>query len=320
MIEGIIVSAYAIQASRAYIFLRKLYTRVDAMLEKAVAEAYDSKYLGMDILGSGYSLELFLHLSSGRYICGEETALLNSLEGKRAIPRSKPPYTALVGLWGEPTIVNNAETICNVPHIVNRGASWYKKLSKSEDGGTKIYGASGRVNNPGAWELPMGTTIREILEEHAGGMREGYRLKGLLPGGASTDFLIEEHLDVKMDFDSVQQAGSRMGTGTIVVLDDQTCPVGMVLNLEQFFARESCGWCTPCREGLPLLVKILREIEEGRGNPEDLGVLQTHARLLGPGHTFCALAPGAMEPLGSALKYFRADFDQHINEKRCPWS
>ena len=320
LIEGIIVSAYAIQASRAYIFLRKLYTRVDAMLEKAVAEAYDSKYLGMDILGSGYSLELFLHLSSGRYICGEETALLNSLEGKRAIPRSKPPYTALVGLWGEPTIVNNAETICNVPHIVNRGASWYKKLSKSEDGGTKIYGASGRVNNPGAWELPMGTTIREILEEHAGGMREGYRLKGLLPGGASTDFLIEEHLDVKMDFDSVQQAGSRMGTGTIVVLDDQTCPVGMVLNLEQFFARESCGWCTPCREGLPLLVKILREIEEGRGNPEDLGVLQTHARLLGPGHTFCALAPGAMEPLGSALKYFRADFDQHINEKRCPWS
>jgi len=320
LIEGIIVSAYAIQADRAYIFLRKLYSRVDLCLEKAIAEAYEAKYLGRDILGSGYSLELSLHLSAGRYICGEETALVNALEGKRAIPRAKPPYTATVGLWGKPTIVNNAETICNVPHIVNNGALWYKKLSDSKDGGTKVYGASGRVKNPGAWELPMGTTIREILEEHAQGMKDGFRLRGLIPGGASTGFLIEDHLDVKMDFGSVEKAGSRLGTGTIVVLDDRTCPVSFLYSLEQFFSRESCGWCTPCREGLPWIASLLRNIEEGNGVPEDMDTLMEQSRLLGPGRTFCALAPGAVMPLESGLKYFKDDFEKHIMDKRCPWT
>ncbi|MFP5407519.1 MAG: NADH-ubiquinone oxidoreductase-F iron-sulfur binding region domain-containing protein, partial [Gammaproteobacteria bacterium] len=225
---------------------------------------------GENILGSGYSLDLHLHVSAGRYMCGEETALLNALEGKRANPRSKPPYPQVSGLWGKATVVNNVETLCNVSHIVEKGADWFKGLSRSSDGGTKLYGASGHVKHPGLWELPMGTPLREILEEHAGGMREGYRFRGLLPGGASTEFIVEEHLDVAMDFDSVQAAGSRLGTGTMIVLDDRTCPVGMLLNLEHFFAQESCGWCTPCWSGLSWVEQILLGLEDGRGRAEDL--------------------------------------------------
>jgi NADH-quinone oxidoreductase subunit F len=319
LLEGMIVSAYAIQADVAYIFLRAEYTQAARLLTKAIAEAYEAGYLGRNILGSGYRLELHLHISAGRYICGEETALLNALEGKRATPRSKPPFPPVVGLWGKPTNVNNVETFCNVPHIVSNGADWFKGLSRTADGGTKIYGVSGRVKRPGAWELPMGTTIREILEEHAGGMRDGYKFRGLLPGGASTEFLIETHLDVKMDFDSVQKAGSRLGTGTMIVLDDRTCPVGMVHNLECFFARESCGWCTPCRDGLPWTARVLQALEDSEGQPQDLQRLARQAKLLGPGHTYCALAPGAAEPLQSALKYFEDDFERHIREHRCPW-
>lgn len=319
LLEGMLISAYAIQAEMAYIFLRWEYKVAAERLTKAIAEAYGAGYLGHNILGSGYGLELHLHVSAGRYMCGEETGLLNALEGKRATPRSKPPFPQTSGLWGKPTIVNNVETLCNLPHIINNGAEWFKGLSHSQDSGTKIYGVSGRVRRPGAWELPMGTTIREILEDHAGGMSDGWKFRGLLPGGASTDFLVEEHLDVKMDFDSVQKAGSRLGTGTMIVLDDQTCPVGMVHNLERFFAQESCGWCTPCRDGLPWTAQILQSLEDGRGQPRDLQRLALHAKLLGPGHTFCALAPGAMEPLQSALKYFQEDFEQHIREHRCPW-
>jgi NADH-quinone oxidoreductase subunit F len=319
LIEGMVVSAYAIRADIAYIFLRAEYTRAASLLTKAIAEAYDAGYLGRNILGSGYSLELRLHISAGRYMCGEETGLLNALEGKRATPRARPPYPQVSGLWGKPTIVNNVETLCNVPHIVTHGAAWYKGLSRSDDGGTKIYGVSGKVKRPGAWELPMGTTLREILEEHAGGMRDGVAFRGVLPGGGSTDFLVGEHLDVKMDYTEVQKAGSRLGTGTMIVLDDQTCPVGMVHNLEQFFARESCGWCTPCRDGLPWVARILQAIEEGQGRPQDVDILAFHTKFLGLGFTFCALAPGAMEPLQSALNYFREDFERHIRDKRCPW-
>ncbi len=319
LIEGILVSAYAIQADVAYIFLRWAYQEAGRRLSTAIAEAYERGYLGKNIMGSGWSLDVQLHYSAGRYICGEETALLNSLEGKRAIPRAKPPFPPVAGLWGKPTTVNNVETLCNVPHIINRGAAWFRDLSHTRDGGTKIYGVSGRVRQPGAWELPMGTTIRELLEEHAGGMRPGYRFRGVIPGGGSTDFLVEEHMDVKMDFNEMQKAGSRLGTGTMVILDDQTCPVGLLYNLESFFARESCGWCTPCREGLPWTAQILKAVEEGDGRPGDLEMLEKHTRLLGPGHTFCALAPGAMEPLQSALKYFRDDFERHIRDHRCPW-
>jgi NADH-quinone oxidoreductase subunit F len=319
LIEGMIVASYAIQADVAFIFLRWAYRVAAERLEHALAEAYANNYLGRNICGSGYSLEMYLHVSAGRYMCGEETALLNALEGKRATPRSKPPFPAVSGLWGKPTIVNNVETFCNVPHIVNHGAEWFKSLSHTAEGGTKIYGVSGKVKHPGAWELPLGTTVRELLEEHAGGVRDGLKFRAAIPGGASTEFLLEEHLDVKMDFESVQKAGSRLGTGTMIVMDDQTCPVGLVHNLERFFAQESCGWCTPCREGLPWTAKILHAIEGGAGQPIDMQRLMLHTKFLGPGHTFCALAPGAMEPLQSALHYFREDFERHIREKRCPW-
>jgi NADH-quinone oxidoreductase subunit F len=319
VIEGMIVAGCAIQATAGYIFLRWAYRRAADLLNRALGEAREAGYLGSNILGSGFALDIHVHVSAGRYICGEETALLNALEGRRATPRSRPPFPPIVGLWGKPTVVNNTETLCNLPHIVNNGAAWFKSLSHTSNGGTKIYGVSGRVKRPGAWELPMGTSIREILEDHAGGMRDGYRFRGLIPGGGSTDFLVEEHLDVLMDFDTVQKAGSRMGTGTMVVLDDRTCPVGMVHNLEAFFAQESCGWCTPCREGLPWTVRILKALEAGEGQTSDLDRLRLHTRLLGPGNTFCALAPGAMEPLQSALKCFEEDFLRHVREKRCPW-
>ena len=319
LIEGIIASAYAIEAEQAYIFVRWEYKLAIKRLIRAIAEAYENHYLGKNILGSGYTLDLRVHGSAGRYMCGEETGLLNALEGKRATPRAKPPYPQIAGLFGKPTIVNNVETIACIPHIVNNGANWFKALSKSGDGGTKLYGVSGRVNKPGLWELPMGTTVREILEMHAGGMRDGCAFRGVIPGGASTDFLVRDHLDVKMDFDSVMKAGSRLGTGTMIVLDDKTCPVGFVHNLIKFFARESCGWCTPCRDGLPWLEKILNALEDGAGQPGDLEILDEHCELLGPGNTFCALAPGAMEPLQSALKYFRDDFNRHIHDKMCPW-
>jgi NADH-quinone oxidoreductase subunit F len=319
LIEGMIISAYAIEADVAFVFLRWAYRVAAARLEESIAEAYAAGYLGKNILNSGYGLEMHLHVSAGRYMCGEETALLNALEGRRANPRSKPPYPQTSGVWGKPTIVNNVETLCNVPHIVNRGAAWFKSLGRTADGGTKLYGASGRVKRPGLWELPMGTPLREILEEHAGGMRDGYRLRGVLPGGASTEFLVEDGLDVAMDFDSVQKAGSRLGTGTAVVLDDRTCPVGMLHNLEHFFAQESCGWCTPCWSGLAWVEELLFDLEQGRGRPEDLERLQEHTHRLAPGHTYCALAPGAAEPLQSGLKHFREDFEKHVSAGRCPW-
>jgi len=319
LLEGMLVAAYAVQADVAYIFLRWAYRLAAKRLQRAIDEAYAAGYLGKNILGSGYSLELYLHVSAGRYMCGEETALLNALEGKRANPRAKPPFPQVVGLFGKPTIVNNVETLCNVPHILNNGPAWFSGLGRGADGGTKLYGVSGKVKKPGLWELPMGTTIREILEEHAGGMQDGVAFRGLLPGGASTEFLVERHLDVAMDFDSVQKAGSRLGTGTMVVLDDQTCPVGMLHNLEHFFAQESCGWCTPCWSGLAWVERMLLDFEDGRGQPEYLERLTAHTSLLGPGRTFCALAPGAMEPLQSGLRYFRDDFERHIRDRRCPW-
>lgn len=319
LIEGMIISAYAIQANHSYVFLRWAYREAARVIQKSIDEAYAAGYLGDNILGSGYSLHMYLHTGVGRYMCGEETALLNALEGKRATPRSKPPFPQVSGLYGKPTIVNNVETLCCIPHIVNNGAEWFQALSKSEDAGTKIYGVSGKVNRPGAWELPIGVTVGELIEEHAGGMKNGYKLKGVLPGGASTDFLTADHLDVKMDFNSVAAAGSRLGTGTMVVLDDSTCPVGFVHNLQHFFAQESCGWCTPCREGLPWIEKILLSLENGEGTEEDIGLLDMHTKLLGPGNTFCALAPGAMEPLQSAIKYFKEDFLDHVRKKKCPY-
>lgn len=319
MIEGIIISAYAIQAKKAIIFLRWAYKSSAKRLLTAIGESKEAGYIGANILNSGFDIEITVHTSVGRYMCGEETALLSALEGKRAIPRAKPPFPQISGLFGKPTIVNNVETLCCVPHIIDKGADWFKGLSNGDGGGTKLYGASGRVNTPGIYELPLGTPLRELVEEHAGGMQDGYQFRAALPGGASTDFLTTDHLDVKMDFKSVSECGSRLGTGTIIVLDDRTCPVGFTHNLEHFFAQESCGWCTPCREGLPWVERILKSIEDGEGREGDLDILLEHTTGLGPGMTFCALAPGAMAPLQSALKYFKEDFQLHIKEKKCPY-
>ena len=259
-----------------------------------------------------------VHSSAGRYICGEETALISSLEGKRANPRAKPPFPQVSGLWGRPTIVNNVETLCNIHHIIERGADWFQALGLTEDAGTKLYGVSGRVKKPGCWELPIGTPIREIIERHAGGMEDGYQLRGFLPGGGSTDFLTPDHLDLAMDYGTIGKAGSRMGTGTMIILDDKTCPVGFVKNLMEFFARESCGFCTPCRDGLPWSAQVLDDIENGRGRPEDMHTLARQVEFIGAiGNTHCALAPGAMEPLQSAMKYFREDFERHISGGAC---
>lgn len=319
LIAGIIIASYAVHAGVAYIFIRWAYKKAEAALRKAIDEAYSAGYLGKNILGTGYDLDIYVHASAGRYICGEETALLNSLEGKRGIPRAKPPFPAMSGLFGKPTLVNNVETLCWISHIVDKGADWFLKLSLTGEGGTKLYGVSGRVKKPGLWELPLGTPMREIIYEHAGGMQDGYNLRGVIPGGASTDFLTDAHLDVKMDFASVRAAGSRLGTGTMIILDDRTCPVSFIHNMIKFFAEESCGWCTPCREGLPWVEKILDSIENGTGRESDMVILEFQTHYMAPGNTFCALAPGAMEPLQSGLKYFREDFFRHINEKHCPW-
>jgi len=319
MIESMIVAGYALEAEIGYVFLRGEYHRAADRLTRAIAEAYAAGYLGKPLHGLDFRFDLYLHRSAGRYICGEETALLNALEGKRAIPRAKPPYPQTVGLWGRPTIVQNVETLYNLPPIVNYGSSWYRGVSRSRDGGTKVYGMSGHVARPGWWELPLGTTLREVLEDHARGMIGGFGFRGVLPGGASTAFLTEEHFDLPMDFSSIPSHVGRLGTGTMIVLDDQTCPVGFLLNLERFFARESCGWCTPCREGLPWVACILESFEAGKATMDDLALLEMHVKWLGPGHTFCALAPGAAEPLKSALRYFRDDFVRHIRIGSCPW-
>ncbi|MCY4343390.1 MAG: NADH-quinone oxidoreductase subunit NuoF [Gammaproteobacteria bacterium] len=320
LVEGMIIGAYAIGAAQGYVFLRGEYHEPYRQLQKAIDDAKARGYLGQNIFGSGFDFDLRIHRSAGRYICGEETALLNALEGKRAQPRTKPPFPPASGAWGRPTIVNNVETFCNVPGILRQGADWYQGLGLGDDAGTKLYGVSGRVNKPGLWELPIGTTIREIIDVHAGGMQDGYKLRGLLPGGASTDFLVEQHFDLAMDYGTIQAAGSRMGTGTMILMDDSICPVDMCRNLEHFFAQESCGFCTPCREGLPWVEQLLTDIEEGRGQPGDLELLERNAQFIGGvTNTFCLHAPGAIEPLASALKYFREDFEEHIRTGECPY-
>ena len=314
LLEGIIIGSFAIQADTAYIFLRGEYKVAEQRLKKAISEAYDKGLLGENILNTGFNLDIIVHTSAGRYICGEETALLNALEGKRANPRSKPPFPQVSGLWGKPTIVNNVETVCNLPGIFTYGIDWYQSLTKGKDHGTKLFGISGKVKNPGCWELPLGITIRELLEEHGGGMQDGLELRGFLPGGGSTDFMLPEHLDLKFDYDDIAQAGSRLATGTMILLDDKTCPVGMIGNLMRFFAHESCGFCTPCRDGLPWVVAIFDEFCKGQGTRKDLEILREHVEYMGPGRTFCALAPGATAPLGSGLRYFSEDFEKLIKD------
>jgi len=318
LIEGILIASYACQINVCYIFVRDEYRRAQEILRRAIAEASDQGYLGDNILGSGWSLDLHLHISAGRYMCGEETGLLNALEGKPANPRSKPPYPQTSGLWGRPTVVQNVETLCCLPHIVERGAEWFISLGKAKDSGTKIYGVSGKVKKPGCWELPMGTTMREIIEEHAGGMRDGCEFRAALPGGASTQFLDENMADLPLDFETLKEHGMFLGTGNAIILDDKTCPVAMSRNLQMFYARESCGWCTPCREGLPWLEQILDSLERGEGKPDDVELLMDMAGYIGP-NTYCAFALGAVQPLVSAINLFREDFERHIKLGKCPY-
>ena len=319
LIEGMIIAGYTIQATQAFIFLRGEYFDAECSLAKAIAEARESGHLGRDIFGTGFDFDIVLHTSAGRYICGEETALLNALEGKRANPRAKPPFPQVSGLWGKPTIVNNVETLCNLPGILAHGIEWYQALGSGGDFGTKLFGVSGRVNTPGCWELPFGVSIREVIEGYAGGMREGYTLKAFLPGGGSTDFLTPDHLDTPLTYGAIGELGSRLATGTMIVLDNKTCPIGMIGNLMKFFAHESCGFCTPCRDGLPWVDTIFRDLEAGRGTLKDIDILKDHVGYLGPGRTFCALAPGATAPLGSGLRLFADEFTAHVSGAKCPY-
>ncbi|XBC41395.1 MAG: NADH-quinone oxidoreductase subunit NuoF [Buchnera aphidicola (Nurudea yanoniella)] len=312
LIEGILISALALKVNVSYIFLRGEYVHAEHILNKAICEAKNSNYIGKNVLTSNLSFEIFVHSGAGRYICGEETALINSLEGRRANPRCKPPFPAVIGVWGKPTCINNVETLSNVPSIILNGIEWYKNLSKSSDAGTKIMGFSGKVKNPGLWELPFGTSAREVLEDYAGGMKNGFKLKAWLPGGASTDFLTCEHIDVPMDFLNIQKAGSRLGTAVAMAVDHTMNIVSVVRNIEEFFSRESCGWCTPCRDGLPWIVFILKSLEKNQGHKDDIKILENLCLQLGPGKTFCAHAPGAISPLRSAIKYFRAEFENCI--------
>lgn len=318
LIEGLLIAGYACQMDIGYIFIRLEYKSATEILKRAIAEAKNRGYVGENILGSGWSFDIRVHTSAGRYMAGEETGLLDAIEGRPANPRSKPPYPGTSGAWGKPTVVQNVETLSNVPHIVENGADWFMSLGKAQDSGTKIYGASGKVKNPGCWELPMGSTLRDIIDSHAGGMLEGFAFRAALPGGASTQFMDESELDIPLDFETLKEKKMFLGTGTAIVLDDKTCPVDVCRNLERFYARESCGWCTPCREGLPWLENILDDIESGRGEPGDIELLLDQSKRLGPG-TYCALALGAVQPLMSAIGKFRSEFEEHIRLKRCPY-
>ncbi len=314
LIEGMVISARALAATTGYIFLRGEYVDAARTLNAALDEARAAGFIGKNIMGSGFDFELYVHTGAGRYICGEETALINSLEGRRANPRAKPPFPAAVGVWGMPTCVNNVETLSNVSAIVANGVDWFKSLARpgSEDHGTKFMGFSGKVKNPGVWELPFGITAQELFEDYAGGMRDGYTLKAWQPGGAGTGFLLPEHLSAQMYAAGIGKVGTRMGTGLALAIDNSISMVSLLRNMEEFFARESCGWCTPCRDGLPWSVKILRALERGEGQAGDVETLLQLVGHLGPGKTFCAHAPGAVEPLGSAIKYFRSEFDAGV--------
>lgn len=317
LIEGMLITAYAIGASAGYIFIRGEYIIAADRLQSAIDECIASGLLGDKILGTEFKFDLHVHTGAGRYICGEETALINCLEGRRANPRTKPPFPQVSGAWGRPTVVNNVETLNNMPAILVNGVDWYldlpKAKGKSDTPGTKIMGCSGRVKDAGLWEVPFGYTARELIEL-AGGMQDGLTLKAWLPGGASTDFLTasDEHLDLVMDFDPIMKAGSRLGTCLMMVVDETQDMVSLSHNLQKFFQRESCGWCTPCRDGLPWGVKILDAIDNGQGTADDVEKLGELTKDLWLGKTFCAHAPGAMEPLMSALKYFRHEFDGKI--------
>jgi NADH-quinone oxidoreductase subunit F len=317
LIEGAAIAAKAIDCHLAYIYIRGEYLWQGLVLQRALDEAYGAGYLGRGLMGGEYDLDIVLHRGAGAYICGEETALLSSLEGYRGQPRLRPPFPAVEGLYESPTVINNVETLMNVPHIVNNGAGWFKEVGTEKAPGTKVFTVSGKVERPGNYELPMGATMRTLLEEHAGGVLGGKALKAWTPGGSSTPFLTGDHLDVGLDFESVMAAGSLLGTGAIMVLDETDCMVEAARRLVEFYAHESCGKCTPCREGTWWATRVLGRIEGGYGRDEDLPVMADMGENI-LFRAFCALADGAVSPIQSTLQYFMHEYEAHIRDGRCP--
>ena len=315
VLEGVILAAYAIAAAAGLFFIRPSYEMDAQLIERELAVARAAGFLGKNILGSDFSFDLVVHRSGGRYICGEASAQVEAIMGNKPRPM-KEVHMADTGLWGKPTIVNNVETLACVPHILQKGPEWFRGLSKGEDdGGTKLFAVSGRVSRPGCYELPMGTTFREVLEE-AGGMSPGSELKAYLPGGASTSFMPTMYYDLPMDTESYKKTGNPLGTGAIIVFDERTCLVGAALNLIQYFARESCGFCTPCREGLPYMRDLLQRLEEGEGREEFIPMLQQMARHMD--NSYCSFAQGAAAPVLGLLRYFEDEVREHISQRRCP--
>jgi NADH-quinone oxidoreductase subunit F len=318
LIEGCVLAAYAIRSRQAYIYVRGEYGLPIRRVSDAVREAYAAGYLGKNILGSGYDCDLAVYAGAGAYICGEETGLLDSLEGKRGHPRLKPPFPAVVGLYGGPTVINNVETLSSVPAIVMKGGKWFAETGAPNSSGPRIFAVSGHVARPGTYELEMGkTTLRELIYDHCGGMRNGRPLKAVIPGGASTPILTADEIDVPLDFDSIAKAGSAMGSTAVMVMDDSTCMVHVALVLTRFFAHESCGQCTPCREGTHWTERILHRFEHGGAKAEEIDLLLDIAGEMGGGRTICALADGAVGPVISSVRKFRAEYEAHV-ENGCP--
>ena len=317
LIEGIIIGSYAIRANHSFIYLRGEVVHVFRRVQKAIEDAYAAGLLGKNILGSGFDLELTLHAGAGAYICGEETALLDSLEGFRGQPRLRPPFPAIAGLYAMPTVVNNVESIASVPSIIEHGVEWFQAMGTEKSKGYTLYSLSGHVANPGQFEAPLGITLRQILEL-AGGIRSGHQLKFWTPGGSSTPMFTAEHLDVPLDYEGVSAAGSMLGTKALQIFDETTCVVRATLRWVEFYKHESCGKCTPCREGTWWLVQIMKDLEAGRGTEADLEKLLDLCDNIA-GRSFCALADGAVSPIISSLKYFRAEYIQHLTEGGCPF-
>lgn len=316
LIEGIIIASYAIGVAKAYVYMRGEYTDPAQVLGQALEEAKANNYLGEKILATDFSLDVVVHPGAGAYICGEETALLQSLEGKKGWPRLKPPFPALVGLFGCPTVINNVETISYLPAIINRGWKWFADLGSERNGGTRLFCVSGAVNRPGVYELPMGTPLREIIYDHAGGVKGNKGVKAVIPGGSSCPVLSRDQLDVKMDFDSLAAAGSMAGSGGVIVMDEDTCMPHALWVLTRFYAHESCGQCTPCREGTGWMERVLRRILDGKGRAEDPENLLRIARNI-MGNTICPLGDAAAMPVISFVEKFRSEFDFHISQGRC---
>jgi len=317
LIEGVIIGSYAIRAGHAFIYVRGEVVHVVRRLQQAIEDAYKAGYLGKNILGKGYDLELTLHAGAGAYICGEETALLDSLEGFRGQPRLRPPFPAIAGLYAMPTVVNNVESIASVPAIIDKGVEWFQTMGTEKSKGFTLYSLSGHVKNPGQFEAPLGITLREILEL-AGGMREGHQLKFWTPGGSSTPIFTAEHLDTPLDYEGVSAAGSMLGTKALQIFDETTCVVRAALRWSEFYKHESCGKCTPCREGTWWLVQMLEDLEAGKGSEADLDKLLDLCDNIA-GRSFCALADGAVAPIISTLKYFRSEYIAHQTNGGCPF-